>query len=187
MEVWIPSQSIEIAKIHLGPLITGDKYSLATISYTDGILQLSDFTVITPQMTVSSYDAATGRLQFDLAEHPAFATKMAAIQTYIISTLFLHQKAYFGPISMYSYEDIENMMQYLVYKNRLTIYTGINRAPPVHSAAAPCASLGPGATVRCVIHIRGVSCMWNYMAGMPRLRFQHSVKAIYCSDGVQGA
>ncbi len=191
MELWIPSQNIEIGKIHLCGFKTEDKYAIAPLQYIDGDLIIDDLTIITPPLIVHSYDPITGRLQFDISDYTSFTAKMNAIQAYLIGTLFIHQKTLFGITAAYTHEQIQNMIQYIVYKNKMTLYTGSNSAIRlfeydkekdivINSNIKTTTSLTAGSKIRCAINIKGISCVWNFNTSMPRLRFQHMLKAAYC-------
>jgi hypothetical protein len=180
MELWIPSQSLDVKKIHMCDFINEDKYSIAPLEYYDGNLTLKNVTIMTPPLVVSYYDRDTGKLQFDLADYQQFATKMNSFQSHIVGVLAAHQRRLFGIAVEYTSELIESMIQYIVYKNKMTLYTGSNKTITLFECDNE--NRGPlkiGDKIRCAVQIKGISCIWNFNTGMPRLRFQHSLKAAY--------
>jgi hypothetical protein len=188
MELWIPSQSLEVGKISLNGFRTEDRYLLAPLEYHDGNLSLTNLTIMTPPLSVLNYDPITGKLQFDLNDYNHFNIKMNTLQRYVVGAIFLNQKNLFGQTATFMIDDIEKMIQYIVYKNKMTLYTGSNRILPLFElaadgggAAVPAADriVRPGDKIRCIINIKGISCTWNYNTGTPRLRFQHVLKAAY--------
>jgi hypothetical protein len=186
MELWVPSQSLEVGKIHLCGFRSEERYLIAPLEYHDGNLVLNYLTIITPPLTVLNYDPLTGRLQFDLNDYNNFSIKMNTFQRYVVGAIFLNQKNLFGQAATYMVDDIEKMIQYMVYKNKMTLYTGSNRVLPLYELGKDGATVDaadkivrPGDKIRCIINIKGISCMWNYNTCTPRLRFQHTLKAIY--------
>jgi hypothetical protein len=183
MELWIPSQSIQINKVQVQPFKMEDRYSIAPFTYTDGNLKLNNFIIVTPPLTINYYDQSTGRLQFDLTENYQFNIKMNSLQSFIISYLFINQSTLFGGApSLYTYEDIQGMMQYLVYKNKMTLYTGSNRPITIveeDTGSPQKTPLKSGDKVRCVIKLRGISCSFNLATGSMHMRFQHTLKVVY--------
>lgn len=187
MELWIPSQNLEIRKIHLCDFVNEDKYTIAPIQYHDGNLVLTNFVIMTPPLIVTHYDIETGKLQFDLTNYIQFASKINTFQAYMVSMLSLHQKALFGIAAEYTHDIIESMIQYIAYKNKLTLYTGSHKlirlfeenpgGEKMQHAANPILKVGD--RIKCAIHIKGISCIWNFNTGLPRLRFQHVLKAAY--------
>lgn len=171
MEIWIPSQTLDIHNIHLRPFQSqlSQKILLAPLQYIDNAITLNNLTIVTPPIEVLHHDVQTGKLILNLAEQPMFATKMQLLQTYLASTLYTHQQSFFGfsnPVLTIDF--FKRMLFPLVYNKKLTLFMGASaRTVQVYkkggaaAAAAPGISepLQQGAIIRVAFQLQGISIL----------------------------
>jgi hypothetical protein len=203
MEIWIPSQTLDIHNIHLRPFQSqlSQKILLAPLQYIDNAITLNNLTIVTPPVEVLHHDVQTGKLILNLAEQPMFATKMQMLQTYLASTLYAHQQSFFGfsnPVLTIDF--FKRMLFPLIYNKKLTLFMGasartvqVYKKGGVAAAAAPGISepLQQGAIIRVAFQLpslailQGLSVMpvntadISGVVNMCKIRFQQAMKAIY--------
>ena len=155
-----PYQTIEIANISVLPYHTDKKERIvAPIHYTKNGLIMQGFTLLSPPLVVTSYDASLNRLQLNTTNHRGFINKLMAIQDYFSQT------------------DSTLTFQRLCSPTSLTLY--LFPSTPVHhsSETTTIANVKPGDTIRCVIRLHNL-----FRIGQV-LRLQHSVPIIYGING----
>ncbi len=170
MEIWIPSQTLDIHNIHLRPFQSqlSQKILLAPLQYIDNAITLNNLTIVTPPAEVLHHDVQTGKLILNLAEQPMFATKMQMLQTYLASTLYAHQQSFFGfsnPVLTIDF--FKRMLFPLVYNKKLTLFMGASaRTVQVYkkggaAAVAPGISepLQQGTIIRVAFQLQGISIL----------------------------
>jgi hypothetical protein len=107
MKLVIPATTLEVSRIHLSPFQEtngGTGIPIAPLSYVDSFFKMNDIEIITPPLTVESYDASLGRIKIHApTSGPGskgaagiFATKINTLQDYIITTLHAHQGTILG-------------------------------------------------------------------------------------------
>ena len=129
MELWVPSQTLDIHNIHLEPFQPqiSQKILMAPIKYIDNNVTLDSLVILTPPIEVIHHDIQTGRLILSLADQAHFATKLNMLQSYLASTLFLHQQTFFGFVNpCLNAEFFRRMFFPLVYNKKLTLYMGVS-------------------------------------------------------------
>jgi len=159
-----PYQNIELSHISVLPYHIDKKDRLvAPIYYIKNGLTMQGFTLLSPPLTVTSYDASMNRLQFNLTNHRPFANKFIAIQDILSQT---------NPTLTF---------QRLCNPNSLTLYlfpsTSIQTS---QSTVKTVADVKPGDTLRCIIRLHN---LFRMEAKGSILRLQHSVPIIYETSG----
>jgi len=155
-----PYQTIEISNISVLPYHTDKKErTVAPIHYAKNGLIMQGFTILSPPLVVTSYDASTNRLQLNTANNRVFANKIIAIQ------------------DLFSQSDSTLTFQRLCSPSSLTLY--LFPSTPVHNSSetTTIANVKPGDTIRCVIRLHNL-----FRIGQV-LRLQHSVPIIYGING----
>ena len=101
IELCVPIQVMEIGKVHLSPLklMTNrnpkpgvENRPIAPLSYVDSGVTLPCLSVILPNMKITRWDPATGRLDLDLSSYNYVATKLNTLQEHIHTTVILVRK-----------------------------------------------------------------------------------------------
>ena len=127
MELWIPSQTLDIYNIHMSPFQPqiSQKIMVASLKYIDNNVTLDNLVILTPPLEVIFHDVQSGKLILNLSDQSQFATKLSLMQTYLASTLFIHQRSFFGFINpVLTAEFFKKMIFPLVYNKKLTLYMG---------------------------------------------------------------
>ena len=176
MELWIPSQTLDIYNVHMSPFQPqiSQKIMVAPLKYIDTNVTLDNLVILTPPLEVIFHDIQSGKLILNLSDQSQFATKLSMMQTYLASTLFLHQQSFFGFINpVLTAEFFKRMIFPLVYNKKLTLYMGASsRSVKLHekgcaaAAAAAAAATGgmyrslvAGERVRVAFQLQGISIL----------------------------
>lgn len=182
------------------------KILLAPLKYIDNAITLHNLTILTPPLELLHHDVQTGKLLLNVADQPHFATKMQMLQTFLASTLYMHQQTFFGFSNpALTVDFFKRMLFPLVYNKKLTLFMGPSaRTVQVWGAdglqrvgcAAP---LAPGTMMRVAFQLQGISILANPsltilqslqalptdaadisgVINMCKIRFQQALKAIY--------
>ena len=204
MELWIPSQTLDIDNIHITPFEqhASQKIMVAPIKYSDTNISLSNFITLTPPLEVLFHDVHSGKLVLSLVDHPVLATKLSKLQSYLAMTLFINQQSFFGFVNPLLTADMFRKIIFpIAYNKKLTIYMGSSaQSVRVYGSSGSCttglqSALVQGEKVRIAFQLHGLSILTHpsvsiLQALMPiqtdvsggsicKLRFQQSVKAIY--------
>ena len=127
MELWIPSQTLDIDNIHMAPFEqhASQKIMVAPIKYSDTNISLNNFITLTPPLEVLFHDIHSGKLVLSLVDHPVLATKLSKLQSYLAMTLFINQQSFFGFVNpLLTAEMFRKMLFPIAYNKKLTIYMG---------------------------------------------------------------
>jgi hypothetical protein len=203
MELWIPSQTLDIYNIHMSPFQTQitQKIAVAPLKYIDNNVTLDNFVILTPPLEVIFHDLQSGKLILNLADHMQFAVKLNTLQTYLASTLYLHQQTFFGFVNpVLTAEFFKRLIFPLVYNKKLTIFMGASvRTVRMYEKGSSNQGLHraliAGEKVRIALQLQGISILTTPAlsilqsltgsqidisgANMCRIRFQQAVRAIY--------
>ncbi len=203
MELWIPAQTLDVYNIQVLPFEPqiSQKILIAPFKYIDTNVALNNLIVLTPTLEVIHHDLQTGKLILNLAENSQFATKLQMLQSYLASTLYLHQQTFFGVVNPALTADFFKKIIFpLVYNKKLTIYMGASsRTVRVYDkrvgtgAGVGTAEQGmtrqlvAGEKIRVALQLQGISILATPSilqvdasgANMCKIRFQQNVKAIY--------
>ena len=163
MELWIPSQTLDVYNIQLLPFEPqiSQKILVAPLKYIDNNVTLDTLVILTPTLEVIHHDLQTGKLILSLVDNSQFAIKLQMLQSYLASTLYLHQQTFFGFINpTLTAEIFKKMIFPLVYNKKLTIYMGASsRSVRVHEKVGACA--GPGAGTQAPPQHQGMTRQLN--------------------------
>lgn len=203
MELWIPSQTLDIYNIHMSPFQPhiSQKIAVASLKYIDNNVTLDNFVILTPPLEVIFHDLQSGKLILNLADHMQFAVKLNTLQTYLASTLYLHQQTFFGFVNpVLTAEFFKRLIFPLVYNKKLTIFMGASvRTVRMYEKGSSNQGLNraliAGEKVRIALQLQGISILTTPAlsilqsltgsqmdisgASMCRIRFQQAVRAIY--------
>ena len=152
-----PYQTIELSNIDVLPYYKDKKArTVAPIQYSKHGLSLQGFTILSPPLTVISYDPSMNRLQLSVANNKTFANKFIAVQEYLANT------------------NLSVSFQRLCSNSVLTLYLFPNT--PIQDGTTV-VDVKPGDTVRCVIRLHNLLLI--EIKGQNTLRLQHSVPVLY--------
>lgn len=196
-EMMIPLQGMDISKIHISPpqktngpgvpLYAQDR-PIACLSYNDTVFKLPCLSVLTPFLTVLSWDSTTGKLELQVPQGTSTHTKLTFLQDYILTTLTRHQRGWIGtPDNTLS--ELRDMFQPILTGEKLVIYLhGPN--PELKpsgrvwiwnsdswSKGAKQTSFQEGMEVRVALRLQGICFL--YQSQRVRFRIQHQTIAIY--------
>jgi hypothetical protein len=157
----VPYQTIELANITVQPFYTDKRgKQVAPIYYKKAGLVMQGFTILSPPLTVSSYDCSMNRLQLNITDQRAFANKFIAIQDSL------------------SQIDTATTLQRLCSQNTLTLYlfpsTPVQGSQPKDRHTI--SEIQPGETLRLGIRLHHLLRMDGKT---PFFRLQHSVPVLY--------
>jgi hypothetical protein len=161
----VPYQTIELANIAVQPFYTDRRgKQVAPIYYKKAGLVMQGFTILSPPLTVSSYDCSMNRLQLNITDQRAFANKFIAIQDSLNQT------------------DMDTTLQRLCSQSILTLYlfpsTLVQGSSTIKAIQAirTISEIQPGETLRLGIRLHHLLRMDGKT---PFLRLQHSVPVLY--------
>ncbi len=177
------------------------KIAVAPLKYIDNNVTLDNFVILTPPLEVIFHDLQSGKLILNLADHMQFAVKLNTLQTYLASTLYLHQQTFFGFVNpVLTAEFFKRLIFPLVYNKKLTIFMGASvRTVRMYEKGSSNQGLHraliAGEKVRIALQLQGISILTTPAlsilqsltgsqidisgANMCRIRFQQAVRAIY--------
>ena len=155
----VPYQTIELANIAVQPFHTDKRgKQVAPIYYKKAGLVMQGFTILSPPLTVSSYDCSMNRLQLNITDQRAFANKFIAIQDSLSQT------------------DTATTLQRLCSQNTLVVYlfpsTPIQGSKDIRTIS----QVQPGESLRLGIRLHHLLRMDGKT---PFFRLQHSVPVLY--------
>jgi len=175
MLLTIPYQTLEIPNIHINPFQNDNKgRAIAPLSYKDSSIDINEVNVLTPPLTVESYDPVSCRLILSLKDAKSFSKKIILLQEFLVNTFFVHRYTLLGHNT--TLDDIRQQFQMLANTDTLTvfIYPNMNIS---------CSGTGNrimqnircGDVIRFNIRLQGVV----FGAKNRRLRIQHSVTNVW--------
>lgn len=101
------------------------KIAVASLKYIDNNVTLDNFVILTPPLEVIFHDLQSGKLILNLADHMQFAVKLNTLQTYLASTLYLHQQTFFGFVNpVLTAEFFKRLIFPLVYNKKTDHFHG---------------------------------------------------------------
>ena len=197
MEIWIPSQTLDIHNIHMSPFQTqiNQKVLIAPLKYIDTNITLNSLNILTPPLEVLFHDIQTGRLILSVADQPHFAIKMQMLQTYLASTLYMHQQSFFGFTNPFlTIEFFKKMLFPLVYNKKLTLFMGASaKTVSIYDKDGMVAAtstqtpqgiqrvLKPGESIRIALQLQGISILTN-----PALSILQTLREIPTQTDISG-
>lgn len=187
MILTVPYQTLEISRVHLNPFVKDNKgRSIASLVYKDSAIEINDLSILTPPLKVLDYDSKTSRLRFDLKDQKAFETKLSTLQTYLISTFYLHRLSLLG--NDYTHEEIQHLFQNLLVDNIFSAFvyptTNIRKED---GSSVKMNTIKAGDSVRFAICIQGVIIINTNYGKFFRLRIQHHVPVVWLVDSSTNA
>jgi hypothetical protein len=170
MEWCIPIQTFQVENVQLGNLSRGLK-SILPLAYKDSDFQFPALSILLPNLTIKSYDVATGRLILSLAaESGPVATqtlyKLQTLQDMVLNAVALNYRAWF-PSAQKRPQDLRQGFQPMIQNHELHLYCPIyeTMAQPIPLFAGggwvqgkpKPGSLKPGTRVRIAFRLYGIS------------------------------
>jgi hypothetical protein len=199
MRLVIPATSLEIGRVHLSPFEkrNGEEKLIAPLSYNDTYFKMKDIEIMTPVLTIDSYNASAGHIRClapisgpgSKSAVSIFATKLNMLQEYIISTLHLHQSSILGRTDL-ERDIISRCFQKLFVDNYINIYIAQNDIrTPIFKKDDMKPSFGlmkhftnndaKGIKIRIILKISGL----RVLHGTPyRFRLHHTLMGVYIVD-----
>ena len=195
-ECFLPMQTIDIGNVFIddpkkatGPGIppyAADRL-LAPISYKAPGFNLPTLSVITPFVSVQSWDSSTGRLDLELDTRSICSMKCYSLQEWALSVLQAHPLWF--PSAQRTPEQIMASFQQMIQGSTMSIYlhgpnpdsrqTGrvwLWKAHTWQKGAAP-SSFKKGQRIRVALRFQGI-CFLKTLSGRVKCRFQHQTIAI---------
>lgn len=189
MEWTIPIQKIEVSKIQFGPLQRSFK-PLTPLSYTDGPIAFQSLNLLLPPLPVKDYDSSTGKLILNLAESPATAAKLFALQDCLLNAVFTNQKLWFQE-GLRTRDQIQNYFQSFVENTSLHLYCPLSTQEKRHSISIwkdnqwkkfeSTGLFAKGDSLRVAMRLQGISYQMNPTTNTwtGRFRVQHKISCLY--------
>lgn len=176
MDFAIPVQLLEIGNIHVKPFHKKGNYPpLAAIQYLSPSATLRHFTILTPPLQVEEW--GRGRLRLNCERQMQFKAKFAALQEYLMGTIFVNQGALLGRRDL-TQETIRACFRTLFDRNILSCFISLNHMFPLYVDGERVAVedfdrlLVAGREIRLLLQLTGIS----YLAGNPySFRIQHQI------------
>lgn len=179
MLLTIPYQTLEVGRIHMSGFVPDMKGRLiAPLSYCDTSLDVEDFILLSPPLTVLDYDMTTGRLRLDVKDQKQFAIKITTMQQYIISTIYLHRMNFLH--EDFSSADIQTMFQVLLDGDVFSVFVyPTTSVRNVDSTVSHIQRLKAGDRIRFPVYIHGIMIVYPPSGRGMRLRMQHNVPYVW--------
>jgi len=145
------------------------KTPYARIKYSDSILQLDPFSIVTPSLPILAYDFSKGRIDIDLAADEASLAKFKSLQETIIQLLHSQQYEWFQTHSM-TIDAIKERFQPFLQGTVLSIYLSslLRTGKPIWvwkggnwSNVLKQSSLQAGKSVRLVLRLTGIQSFFS--------------------------
>jgi len=156
-----PYQLIELANLHVGSYQQDKKgRTVAPIQYSKNGLTMMGCTILSPPLTVISYDISMNRLLLNTT-NSTFLHKFNSVQDILGQT------------------NSSIPLQKLCSSSTLALY--LFSSTPLQGTSQTVGSVKPGDTVRCAIRLHNILQM-DTKTG-PILRIQHSVPYLYSISG----
>jgi len=195
IELCVPIQAMEVGKVHLSPfkIITNrnpkpgvENRPIAPLSYIDGSVNLPCLSLLLPNLKITRWDPATGRIDLDLSSFPHIMTKLSTLQEYIISTVYLQQALWLGQSDL-DHDTVRSLLQPLVSNNTLTLFLhGPNPSLKPSGRAwiykdgvwvrgSKPTTFFVGQDVRICVRLHGLCLIPHRGSIIPKFRIQHQV------------
>jgi hypothetical protein len=156
-----PYQLIELTNLHISSYQQDKKgRTVAPIQYSKNGLTLTGCTILSPPLTVVSYDTSMNRLLLNTT-NSAFVHKFNAVQDLLGQT------------------NSSIPLQKLYSSSTLSLYLFPSTA--LQGTQDTVSSVKPGDTLRCVIRLHNILQLETKTG--PILRIQHSVPTLYSISG----
>jgi hypothetical protein len=186
MEWSIPLQKLEVGKVQIGEIIHNDK-SIVPIAYFDGQNNFSNLNILLPMIHVKEFDQNSGKLLLDLNEHPHHQAKMNALQSTLLSAVFIQQKHWFHGYN-YTFDILQQLFKPIVEDGLLQLYYPVQKADnliKIYKKGIWYSKLIPGLlqtndSVRIMFRIQGICFHKNQYNDnwSGKFRLQHRIYAI---------
>ena len=156
-----PYQLIELTNLHVSPYQPDKKgRTVAPIQYSKNGLMMTGCTILSPPLTVISYDTSTNRLLLNTT-NSAFLHKFNSVQDLLSQT------------------NSSIPLQRLCSSSTLSLY--LFPSTTLQGTQDTVSSVKPGDTLRCVIRLHNILQLETKTG--PILRIQHSVPTLYSISG----
>ncbi len=93
MDLAIPAQLLEVENVHMLPFERKGKYPpMSSLQYITPMIELDSCSILTPPLLVEDWNTEKGRLRLNCKKYPYLESKLSAIQEYLISSIYVHQR-----------------------------------------------------------------------------------------------
>lgn len=93
MDLAIPAQLLEVGNIHMLPFERKGKYPpMAALQYITPIVELDSCSILTPPLNIEEWNSEKGRLRLNCNKYTYLTSKLNAIQDFLISSIYVHQR-----------------------------------------------------------------------------------------------
>jgi hypothetical protein len=121
MEWTIPIQTLETAKVRLGPVSKTIK-PMAPFSYIDDDIRFPSLSVLLPYLPLKSYEAETGKMVLSIEQNPTIYSKLLALQNNILQVAYTNHENWFPEQRVRSLEEFTSNFQPLIYHSCINLY-----------------------------------------------------------------
>ena len=180
MDFAVPAQLLEISNIHMLPFQRRGKYPpMSPLQYITPNLELESFSILTPPLLIEDWNAERGRLKLNCSKHSYFETKISAIQDYIISSIYMHQKA-LNLDRHVEITEVKEQFKKIFEVNSLNCFISPYHLFPLYENGERVIldefnkRLRPGKTIRLILQLNGVSSLLGNV-----FRIQHQILGAY--------
>lgn len=120
MEWAIPLQKLEVGKVQIGEIQYNDK-TIVPLAYFDGQNSFPNLNILLPILKVKEFDQNSGKLVLNLKEHPSYEAKLNALQSTLLSAVFLQQQFWFPGLT-YNLETLHSLFKPMIDNSSLYLY-----------------------------------------------------------------
>lgn len=186
MEWSIPLQKLEVGKVQIGEIHHGEK-SIVPLAYFDGQNNFPNLNILLPSLKVKEFDTSTGKLLLNLRESPQYEAKLNALQSTLLSAVFI-QQSYWFPENNYTYDILQSLFKPIVENGLLYLYFPVQKnetSIKIYKDGKWYSKYEPGlinenTNVRIMFRIQGLSFHKNQaiQTWSGKFRLQHRIYAI---------
>ena len=204
IELCLPIQAMEVGKVHLSPLKIMpnrnpkpgvENRPIAPLSYVDSSVTLPCLSILLPNLKITRWDPATGRIDLDLSPYNLVATKLNTLQEYIVSTVYMQQVSWLGRTDL-DHDTVRSLLQPLVSGHTLTLFlhgpnptlkpagrAWIYSGGKWNRGSKP-TSFHVGQDIRICVRLHGLCLIPQKGSSVPKFRIQHQVISVATAGGV---
>jgi hypothetical protein len=184
MEWCIPIQTFQIENVQLGSITRSIK-PIVPLAYKDSYFHFPSLSFLLPNLTVKSYDFATGRLVLSLAESIQTLNKLQTLQDMLLSAVNANHTAWYN--AKRKPQEVRAGFQPMILNSELHLYCPLSATTaqpiPVYENAEWAkgphrpGSLKSGKRVRVALRFHGISFHIHPVTGewTGKFRIQHKI------------
>jgi hypothetical protein len=180
MDFAVPAQLLEVGNIHMLPFQRKGKYPpMSSLQYITPTIELESCSILTPPLVIEDWNSERGRLRLNCSKHTYFETKLAAIQEYLCSSIFVHQRQ-LNLDRIVELSDVKDQFKKIFEGNTLSCFISPYHLFPLYESGERVIldefnrRLRPGRTIRLILQLTGVSSLSGNV-----FRIQHQILGAY--------